>query len=92
MCCQEKLLDIFKNHAQIVDNPWNTSGYLVVHISIKKTLMEELFTNATVKNSYLLDHDVVRILIDENAVDFHTILQNSIWSGNRGDFNGLLGF
>ena len=89
---ENKLLDVFKNHAQIVDNPWNTSGSLIFHIYIKKTLMENLFADATVKNIYFSDHDVVRILIDENAVDFHTIWQNSIWSGNRGDFNGLLGF
>ena len=40
--------------------------------------MENFFADATVKNIYFSDHDVVRILIDENAVDFHTISQNSI--------------
>ena len=36
-------------------------------------MMEEFSTNATVANTYFLDYDVVRIVIEKNAVDFHGI-------------------
>ena len=34
--------------------------------------MNEFPTNVTVENIYSLNHDAVRIVIDKNAVDFHT--------------------
>ena len=40
--------------------------------------MEEFSINLTVENIYLSDHDAVRIVIDKNAVDFHTIPNNPI--------------
>ena len=33
--------------------------------------MEEIFTNVTVENIYFSHHDVVRISIEKNYVDFH---------------------
>ena len=42
----------------------------MVHVYIKKDLIEELFTNATVENIYFSDHDAVRYIIQKNAVDF----------------------
>ena len=35
--------------------------------------MEEFFTNTTAENIYFSDHDAVRIVIEKNAVDFHSI-------------------
>ena len=39
----------------------------MVHVYIKKDLIEELFTNATVENIYFSDHDAVRYIIQKNA-------------------------
>ena len=36
--------------------------------------MEEFFNDATVENIYCSDHDALRIAIEKNVVDFHTIL------------------
>ena len=41
---ENKLLDIFTDHAQIVNKPTNISGSLIYHIYIKKALMEEFIT------------------------------------------------
>ena len=38
-----------------------------------KSLIEEFFTNGTVESIYYLDHDAVRLMIEENAVDFRSI-------------------
>ena len=43
------------------------------HVCIKKSLMEEFFTNRTVENIYFSDHDAVRIMIVKNHVDFRTV-------------------
>ena len=45
------------------------SGSLIDLGYVKKTLIEEFSTNATVKNIYFSDHDGVRIIIEKNAVD-----------------------
>ena len=47
------------------------SGSLTDHVYIKKTLIEEFFTNATVENIDFLDHNSVRITTEKNYVDFH---------------------
>ena len=44
-----------------------------IYVYVKKTLMEEFSINLTAENIYFSDHDAVRIVIDKNAVDFHTI-------------------
>ena len=49
------------------------SGFLIDHVYIKKSLIEEFVTNATVKNIYFSDHDAVRIVIEINGVGFRTI-------------------
>ena len=51
------LLNHFMEHVQIVNKPTYISGPLIDHVYIKKTLMEEFFANATVKNIYFSDHD-----------------------------------
>ena len=58
---------------QIVNEPTQVSGSLIDHNYIKKTLMKEFPTNVTVANIYFWDHDVVRIVIEENIIDFHAI-------------------
>ena len=65
---QNKFLDIFTDHVQMVNKPTHISGYLIDHIFIKKALMEELFTNVTFISS---DYDAVRIATHKNHVDFH---------------------
>ena len=42
-------------------------------VYIKKSLIEEFFTNGTIENIYFSDHDAVRIIIEKNAVNFRTI-------------------
>ena len=42
---QNKLLDIFTDHVQMVNKPTHISGSLIEHVYIKKALMEEFFTN-----------------------------------------------
>ena len=54
---ENRLLDIFTEHVQMVNKPENISGSLIVHVYIIKTLMEEVSPNAAVKNIYFSDHD-----------------------------------
>ena len=68
---ENKLLDIFTDHVQMVNKPTHISGSLIDHVYIKKTLMEEFSTNVTVENIYFSDHDALRIVIKKNAVDFN---------------------
>ena len=68
---ENKLLYIFTDHVQMVNKTTHISGSLIDHVYIKKTLMEEFCTNATVENIYFSDHDALRIVIKKNAVDFH---------------------
>ena len=68
---ENKLLDIFTDHVQMVNKTTHISGSLIDHVYIKRTLMEEFFTIATVENIYFSDHDALRIVIKKNAVDFH---------------------
>ena len=68
---ENKLLDIFTDHVQMVNKPTHISGSLIYHVYIKKTLMEEFSTSVTVENIYFSDHDALRIVIKKNAVDFH---------------------
>ena len=70
---ENKLSGIFGDHVQIVNKAAHISGPLIDHVYVKKTLMEEFLINLTVENIYFSDHDTVRIVIDKNAVDFHTI-------------------
>ena len=57
----------------MANKPTHVSGSLIDHVYINESLIEEFFTNATVKNIYFSDHDAVRITIVKNAVDFRTI-------------------
>ena len=49
----------------MVNKPTHISGSLIGHVYIKKGLIEELFTNATVENIYFWDDDAVRIIIEK---------------------------
>ena len=42
---QNKFLDIFTDHVQIVNKPIHISRSLIDHVYIKTALMEEFFTN-----------------------------------------------
>ena len=68
---QNKLLDIFTDHAQMVNKPTQIYGSLIDHVYIKKTLMEEFSTSVTDENIYFSDHHALRIVIKKNAVDFY---------------------
>ena len=70
---ENKRLDIFTNHVQMVNNPKFLSGFFVDQVYINNSLMKECFTNATVGNIYFSDHNAVRIIIEKNAFDFYTI-------------------
>ena len=54
-CLENKLLDIFKDHALITNEKLSRS--LIDYIYIKKFLMKELFTNATVEHIYFSDQE-----------------------------------
>ena len=62
----------------MVNKPTHISGSLIDHVCIKKTLVEEFFINATVEIISFSDHDAVRIVIEQNDVDFHTVFRNLI--------------
>ena len=49
---QNKFLDIFADHVQMVNNPTHISGSLTDHVYLKKALMEECFTNVSVENIF----------------------------------------
>ena len=69
---QNKFLNILTDHIQIINKPRYISESLIDHVYIKKSLIEEFFTNATVANIYFSDHDVVGTVIEKNCLDFHT--------------------
>ena len=52
---QNKFLDIFTDHVQMVNKPIHISGSLIDHVYNKKALMEEFFTNITAENNYFSD-------------------------------------
>ena len=56
-----------------VNKPTHIYGSLIDHVYIKKSLMQELFFNATVQNIYFSDHDAVRTVIEKNSDEFCTI-------------------
>lgn len=61
------------NHFKVVNKLTQILGWLTDRLYIKKNLMGELSTNVTMKIIYFSDRDGVRILIEKNVVDFHTI-------------------
>ena len=68
---QNKFLDNFIEHVQMVNKPTHISGYLIDHVYIKRGLMKEFITNVTAENIYFSDHNAIRIVIEKNSVDFH---------------------
>ena len=46
---ENELLEIFTHHAPMVNKPKHIPGSLIGHIYIKKSLMEEFFTNVSVE-------------------------------------------
>ena len=71
---ENKLLDIFTDHSQMVNKPTHVSRSLIDHVYVLKTLMEEFSTNVIVGNIYVSDHYALRIVTEKNAVDIQTIL------------------
>ena len=67
---ENKLLDIFTDHTQMVNKPPCISGSLIDHVYIKKTLIAEFSIKTTVENIYFSNHDVIRIANEKNNVDF----------------------
>ena len=47
---ENKLLDIFTDHVQMVNKLTHISGSLRDYVYIKKSLMKEFFANTAVKN------------------------------------------
>ena len=41
--------------------PTHISGSLINYVYIKKSLMEEFFTNATIENVYFSNHNAIRV-------------------------------
>ena len=78
---QDKFLDIFTDHVQMINKPTHISGSLIDHVYIKKALMEEFFTNVSVEIIYFSDHDAIRIAIHKNLLTFiliHKICYNQV--------------
>ena len=83
---QNKCLDLFRDHVQMVNKPTYTSGSLIDQVYIKTTLTEEFFTNLLVENIYFSDYDVVGIEIQKDYVDFHINLKNMLSPGKKQEF------
>ena len=75
---QNKWLDIFADHAQIVHKPTHISESLIDHVYINKALMDKFITNITVENIYFSDHEAVRIVIEKISLDFYINPLNTI--------------
>ena len=58
---ENKLLDVFTDHVQMVNKPTHLSGSLIDHVYIKNILMEEFFINATVENDFFSDKNFVKL-------------------------------
>ena len=58
---ENKLLDVFTDHVQMVNKPTHLSGSLIDHVYIKNILMEEFFINATVENNFFSDKNFVKL-------------------------------
>ena len=71
---ENRPLDIFTYHTQIANKQTNIFGSLIDHVYIKKNLIKMFFTGTTAEIIYFSDHDVIKIVFEENAVYFHTIL------------------
>ena len=52
---------------------WLDMGLYSVMSELIKAFMKEFFTNVTVENIHFADDDALRIVIEENAVDFQMI-------------------
>ena len=50
------------------------SASLLYRVYIQNSLVEEFCSNVIGENIYFSDHDGIGILIDKNAISFHTIL------------------
>ena len=61
------------------------SWSLIYHAYIKKRLIEEFFTNATVENIYFSDHHAARIMIENNRFSHCFIKSNMIRQERRID-------
>ena len=70
---ENKFLDIFTDHVQMVNKPTHISGSFIDHVHIKKSLMEKFSLMKLFKTFTFLDYNAVRIMIEKNAVDFRTI-------------------
>ena len=57
----------------MVNKPTHISGSSIDHIYIKKSLMENIFTNGTVENIYYSGDDAAIVIFDKNAIVFCTI-------------------
>ena len=89
---QNKFLDIFIDHVQMINKPTHISGSLIDHVYIKKALMEEFFTNVSVEIIYFSDHDAIRIAIHKNLLIFiliHKICYNQVINYFSKFFNDL---
>lgn len=71
---KNELLDIFTDNVKIVNAPSFMSGSLLYRVYIQNSLVEEFCSNVIGENIYFSDHDGIGILIDKNAISFHTIL------------------
>ena len=54
------------------------SGTLIDHVYIKETLMAEFSVKPIFEIIYFLDHDVIRILIEQSNGDFHTVPKSNM--------------
>ena len=75
---QNKWLDIFADHAQIVHKPTHISESLIDHVYINKSLMDKFITNITVESIYFPDQEAVRVVIEKNSLDCYINLLNTI--------------
>lgn len=66
---ENKLLNISTDHVQMV-NKLTHIWILTDYVYVEKTLMVTFSIIVTIKHIYFLDHDAIRILTEQNNVDF----------------------
>ena len=63
------ILDIFTDHAQMVNKSTYVSGSLIEDY-IRRALIQTFFTNLTLQHIYFSVHDAVKIVSNKDSVDF----------------------
>ena len=65
-----KILDHLKDYVHVENEVTHVSGSLIDHVYIKNTLLKDFAVNVKIQNMYFPDLDAVRIVLNNDKVDF----------------------